>query len=633
MPLNSSVSANLYNPDGLPIDLGGPVDHPFEPMPASVLDGSIVDRFDYIVSRKPTRLAISDANCNLTYAELATLVNRIAAATVAAACERPGPIAILLPGNVNFAATVLGVLAANRGYVPLDPGVSIERNLQLAMHSAAAAVISVSELAGEISSMFPQQLPVVNVDALDREVAARHPRPGPDDLACIIYTSGSTGSPKGVYMSHRILLHSILQSTNSAHLGETDRIMFARSPGFIGATRDILAACLNGASLHVMPPSALQPAGLVNEIRARGITIFRGSPTLLRRIAEVLEGDQRLESVRLVHLTSERAEWSDVDICRRIFAPQAPVMVIMGSTEAPATSWFIDEAVRATAARLPCGRVIPDRTLSLVDDYGRPVADGQVGEFVLSSRFLALGYWRDPETTARVFAVSADDPEVRIYRTGDLGRRRADGLFEHIGRKDDLIKLHGYRIEPAEIENTLRNCYGVGDATIVIRRDDAGAVRSLAGYVEARSDAVKVSAHDLIANLRKYLPPYMIPAEINVVDALPRLANLKIDRVRLAELDAKCRALAGYTSHDSLAEEVAEIFASVIGVDRATFDDNVLSLGGDSLQAIKVAIELESRFGVAIPVDVFESTRTILELARWIAIQRRRRRHRDRRSR
>jgi acyl carrier protein len=207
------------------------------------------------------------------------------------------------------------------------------------------------------------------------------------------------------------------------------------------------------------------------------------------------------------------------------------------------------------------------------------------------------------------------------FKTGDLGRRRPDGLIEFNGRKDHQIKLHGYRIEIGEVEGALRGCAGVEDAVVVVRRNGAGLPRSLAGYVELRSGVDGLSRRDLVSMLKRSLPLYMIPATLNLVDQLPRLPTLKIDRVRVAQMDAASVVQTANPIDDPLVAELVKIFDSVLGNPGATAEDNVSSLGGDSLQAVKVALELEKRFGVAMPADVFESIQTIQELARWLAGQ------------
>jgi len=192
---------------------------------------------------------------------------------------------------------------------------------------------------------------------------------------------------------------------------------------------------------------------------------------------------------------------------------------------------------------------------------------------------------------------------------------------DRAGRLDQQIKLRGHRIELGEIEFALAGYDGVEDAAVVVRRDEAGLPRSLAAYVEPSRGNGDLRPRDLKSILWKRLPQYMIPATINLIDALPRLPNLKIDRTRLAQIDAARLAQMSVPIDDPLIAELVGIFELVLGDVKPTPDDNISSLGGDSLQAVKVVLELESRFGIAIPVGVFESTQTIRELAEWIAVQ------------
>jgi len=608
--------------ESVPIDHGGPVDRPFEPFPYSARERSIIDRFEAVARRFSTRVAVSDCARSLTYADLATLTDRIADATAAAAADRPGPVAILLPRDVHFPAAMLGVLATGRCFVALDASSPAERNRLIAEQSGAAAVVSAGDLASLVRTVFPQGLPVVDIETIgDAESRKPISRPTSDDIACIVYTSGSTGRPKGAYHNHRNLLQDVMQQTNALHLDAEDRLSLLDSPAGIGEIRQMLRTLLNGASLHILPPLELQPAGLVREIRARGITICRLVPALLRRIVEGLGPDQRLESVRVVSLVAQRIDWSDFDVIRRHFSPKAFLILSFGATETGGNlcHWFVDERLRATSPRLPVGRILPDVRVTIADEDGRTVADGDIGEFIVASRYVALGYWREPDLTARAFTVDPADPKTRIFKTGDMGRKRPDGLLEFIGRRDQQIKLRGHRIEIGEIEAALGGCPGVEDAAVVVRRDDAGLSRSLAAYVEPSPGVQGLLPRDLLSMLMQRLPRYMVPATLRVVDELPRLPNLKVDRVELARIDAARATQMVNPTDDPVIAEVAGIFETVLGTTGATPDDNVASLGGDSLQAVKVAIELETRFRIAIPADIFESTQTIGELARWIA--------------
>jgi amino acid adenylation domain-containing protein len=605
------------------LDYGGPVDLPFEAFPESALQASIVDRFEAIAKRFPDRLAIRSQSRSLTYRELSGLVAKIRAATASAAGSRSAPIGIFLGQDARYPAVMLGVLAAGGVYAALDADHPVERNRIIAEQAGIRAIVSAGAAAGQAATLMSSPVPIIDLDTLVALLTPRSAvRPAATDLGYIYFTSGSEGIPKGVPHRHRNMLHMILQYTNALHLSPEDRLTLVYPPSSAAAARDIYAALLNGASLHFLSPAELQPEGLVREIRSRGITIYHSTPSLLRRLAEILGANERLDSVRIASLGGDRVEWRDIDMCRSVFSRDVHMYMALTSTETHLRChWFIDNVLRHTTLRPPVGRPLPDQALSIVDDAGKPVADGEFGEISIQSRYISGGYWNAPDLTTAAFVRDRSDKSLVTFRTGDLGRRRPDGLIEFAGRKDHQIKLHGYRIDVGEIEEALKGCAGVQDAVVVVRRNAAGLPRSLAGYVEPSTGARGLLRRDLMSLLKKRLPRYMIPATLNIVDQLPRLPTLKIDRIRIAQMDATRVVQMVNPIDNPLIAKLVKIFDSVLGNVGATAEDSVSSLGGDSLQAVKVALELEKYFGVAIPADVFESIQTIQELARWLAVQ------------
>jgi amino acid adenylation domain-containing protein len=583
---------------------------------------TVVDLFDAIVERYPDRPAIQDESGSKSYSELAALVRAIASVTTAAASGRPGPIAILLRHELRFPAALLGVLAAGRGYIPLDADHPIDRNSRIAAHAGAAAILSAGDAAATAAALFGTSLPVVDLDFLDRlEQAQPETRPLPQDLAWITYTSGSTGAPKGVYQDRSGLLRDLMESTETTGLTHEDRVAMFSSPSLLHGTRISLSAFTNGASVHVLRPRELTGPGIAREIRSREITVFRSVPALFARVAESLGEGEKLDTLRLVYLGGDRVGWNDFDLFRRTCSPLARFGTHLGSTECSTVylHWLVSDELRDPGRPLPVGRPLPGRQVRLLDRDGRDVDDGEVGEFVVTSRFLARGYWRDAELTASSFAIDPSDPMIRTFRSGDLGRRRPDGLFEFVGRKDAQIKLSGFRVEPGEIEGALRACSGVRDAAIVVRRNSAGIARSAVGYVELSKGVEGLQPRHIVAMVAQVLPRHMVPASVFIEAELPRLVNLKLDRGRLAALDLQ-RAQANATDHagDLWTLEVIRVFETALGISGASTDDNLSSLGADSLQAVTVLAALERRFELSIPDDIFEGAESIDELAAWI---------------
>jgi acyl carrier protein len=241
---------------------------------------------------------------------------------------------------------------------------------------------------------------------------------------------------------------------------------------------------------------------------------------------------------------------------------------------------------------------------------------------VVSSRYIALGYWREPDLTARAFASDPLDPLTRLYHTGDLVRRLPDGLVEFVGREDQQIKLHGHRIELNEIEAALKACTGVSAAAVLLRCNAMGSPLALVGYVQLRTGERGLLPRHLLAMLGQRVSAYMMPAEIVLMEELPWLPNFKIDRKRLAQIDATQSARRSSVEKSPLVVELIQIFERLTKASGATSSDNLLSMGGDSLQAVELALEIERRFQITLPEATHNSTRSIAEWASDIAAQR-----------
>jgi acyl-coenzyme A synthetase/AMP-(fatty) acid ligase/acyl carrier protein len=371
----------------------------------------------------------------------------------------------------------------------------------------------------------------------------------------------------------------------------------------------------------MLPPLELNAAGLVRELRCREITFLHAFPTLFRRIVQAVGPGEPLDDLSIVYLTGERASWSDFDEFRRVCPADSFLCIGLASSECQShIYWFVDERMRASHPQLPVGTAVPDRNVTMVGEDGRPVADGEIGEVVVSSRYIASGYWNATDLTRQAFNIDPADSESRMFRTGDLGRWRG-GLFEYVGRKDEQVKLRGYRVHPAEIENVLMSFPEVAEAAIVVRRNSDGTARSLSAYITLGPEVQGLLPRHLAAMLQQRLRSHLVPWPIFVVDDLPRLPGLKIDRAHLAEMDAERSAAGSGQVENEVVAEVIRVFEQIIGVSGATADDNIASLGGDSLQAVDIAAELERRFGVTISDETMASAQTIAALASWIADQ------------
>ncbi len=590
---------------------------PIEAFPETAIDGSIPDRFAFGASRYADRTAVSDDARSLTYGELTRLASAIAAAIAVAAADRSGQVAIALRNESRYAAAMLATLSAGRAFVPLDATHPVERIQSLARHAEAVVMISAGETAENLSAILSPEIPVIDLDTLPVGQAGQPiVSVRPDDLVSISYTSGSSGQPKGVQRHQRALLHYVYQTSKAMRFDSADRLVLFNSPSTTEGLITTFCSLLNGASLYCLSPADLAPAALTAKLREIGVTVIWVVPRLFRFLVESLPRGERFTTLRLVSLAGDRVDWSDITCVRRGCAEGVRIRIGFGSTEAGVhAQWFVGERSRGTNSRLPVGRAPPDQQLTIVDGGGHPVPDGEIGEAVVTSRSVALGYWRNPADTARAFKAHPDDPTLRSYRTGDLVLRRPDGLIEYVGRKDHEIKVAGHRISPAEIEGALIACAGVRDAAIVVRLHDNGAPRSLVAYCEL-DPGTNTSPRDIMQALRASLPNYMMPALTTILSQLPRLANFKIDREALLRRDSSAREEQPSIPPRTPTEAaLAELWAEALQANQINRDDDFFELGGDSLAATTIKIGVQDTLGRDIDFGNLTDNPTLAELA------------------
>ena len=580
---------------------------------------TVVDGFLDAARRYGDTIAVRDEVASLTYGEMADAVLRLAG-EIAGRLERPGPVAIFTPHDVTSAIALMGVLASGRCVIPLDADHPDLRNRLIAGHAGAVGVVSTSASALRARSLFDADAAVIEVDQLGGGDPAPPPRPGPDDLAYVLYTSGSTGEPKGAFQTHGPWLADLAHSVAGFGLAPGDHAAAFYPPATAAGLRAMLGVLLAGASLHLLAPRMLGSQALARKIRSRGITVFRSSATLFRHVAEAA-GAEGLPSLRLVALGGDRVDWADYDIFRRICGPQARFASHLGATECSIyAEWFVEDNARGEGGALPVGRANPGYRVMLLGEDGAEVEPGQVGEYVIESDRVALGYWRNPERTAVAFGTGSAEG-LRTYRTGDLGRLRPDGLFEVAGRRDQQIKLRGFRVELGEIESALRACSGIKDGAILARRAPSGAVSSLAAYVQLKPGVKKLLPRHITSMLAQRLPAHMLPSDIYILSALPWLPNFKVDRQKLEVLDSVRGRRGKAAPADPAAEVVIGAFQKVLRRTGIGPEDDLLSLGGDSLQAIDIALEIELAVGAPVSPEALDIACPIGELPGRLGIK------------
>ena len=564
------------------------------------IDHALRHRFEAVATALPSHTAILDAHGALSYAELLDLAGRFAHA-ISERLPLGEPVALCLKTDRHVVAAMLGALFAGRPYVPLDPAYPADHLKRVMTHSGAKLVItSASDPIAPHADIQSQEIAALtSAEILDTPASKARATfdgaPAPESPAYIIYTSGSTGAPKGVWQDQRGLLHDILQYSQVVRPTSTDRHSLLYSPCVNGALRDIYGTLLNGATLCM---SNLRGEGLrkvLHDLAARRVTLLHAMPPVLRSLVRVADGPI-CPDARLFYTAGDRFLTQDLLAARANLPKTCDIYTGIGSTECATIyrHWIVPQDFMPDTELVPVGYALADREMRLVDDHGRDVPVGSVGQIRVESRYIARGYWNDVELTRRSFLADPLRPEWRIFQPGDLGRERPDGLLDFLGRADRQIKIRGYRIEPAETEAALRRIEGVAEAAILPAEHEDRT--SLVAFVEPADGAI-LTEETIKQALHRSLPSQSQPERVIVLAHLPRLGNFKLDvkalRAQLDETAPAAVPLAG------LPEAYLALWTKVL---RRTVDPDATleAIGADSLELLELDLLLERDFRLSL---------------------------------
>jgi amino acid adenylation domain-containing protein/non-ribosomal peptide synthase protein (TIGR01720 family) len=565
----------------------------------------------------------------VSYGELNRRANRLARHLRSLGVGLESRVALCLERSADMLVAILAVLKAGGAYVPLQPGHPEERLAFVLADSAAEVLVSTGELAAALPPHVARPV-LLDAEAAaiaawpDQDLAEEVPAEG---LAYVIYTSGSTGLAKGVLVPHVHVARLLAATEADFGFGPEDVWTLFHSYAFDFSVWEIWGALAYGGRLVVVPYLVSRSPEDFRALLVRErVTVLNQTPSAFRQLVALEERSASpLADLRLVVFGGEGldpiwlAPWAERYGTAR---PRLVNMYGITETTVHVTLRPLEREDLARTGTSPIGRPIADLEVHLLDRRMSPVAVGVVGEMYVGGPGLARGYLRRPELTAQRFVPHpfAAEPGARLYRSGDLARRRGDGGLDFIGRADHQVKVRGFRIELGEIEAALASHPRVQEAVVLLRDDrdgrDGRDEKRLVTYL-VMSEGPDLPPLEIRAFLARKLPEPMLPAAFVRLQALPLTPNGKLDRRALPAPQLEGRPAVAPGS--GLEGAIAEVWAEVLGVPAVGLDDNFFDLGGHSLLLVRVQERLREVLGREVAIVDFFRFPTIREIARFLA--------------
>ncbi|GAC1437037.1 MAG: hypothetical protein NVSMB58_28730 [Terriglobales bacterium] len=568
------------------------------------------------VYRTPDATAVVFESQRLSYREVNARANQLAHRLRQLGVGPEVLVGVCLERSVEMVVGLLAIMKAGGAYVPIDPDLPRER-LTMMLEDARPPVLLTQERL--LDTLPTQNLHTICLDrdwpTLNESVTNPEVLTGGRNLAYAIYTSGSTGKPKGVLNVHQGIVNRLLWMQDAYRLDGLDFVLQKTPYTFDVSVWEFFWPLMTGACLVIARPSGHKdPSYLVNLIVEQGITTMHFVPSMLSIFLET-PGVERCTSLRQVFCSGEALPF---ELQERFFQRLGSKLHnLYGPTEASVDVTYFPCLPNSGRSAVPIGKPIWNTQIYILDRYLQPVPIGVAGELHIGGTGLALGYLNRPELTQQKFIPDpfSEEPNARLYKSGDLAKFEADGNVAYLGRTDDQVKIRGFRIELGEIQTTLESHPDIRESVVVAREDKPGDRRLVAYLVANRKKAtseqpeIQSFAETLIPEVRRWLagklPQYMIPSFFVLMDSLPLSANGKVNRKALPipeQARPRCDSLT------PTEEIVAAIWADVLGIEGVGPQDNFFELGGHSLTATQAISRVREAFHVELALrTIFEA--------------------------
>jgi fengycin family lipopeptide synthetase D len=546
----------------------------------------------------PDATAIVDDEGQYTYAELLSVAKKVKTHLIAAGLKPGERVAVHLERGFYLIAVLYGVLMSGGVLVPLEKDNPSPRKNQIIATSRARLVLTDDEAVfHEAETLKLEELLRTGLTEIPYQLDLTS-----QDLAYIIFTSGSTGIPKGVAISHESAFNLVGPLNEILKLNKTSRLLMFASISFDAAVGDWITSVAHGCCLYISNRKALlHPNDFINYINENKIDTVTLPPSYLSILDE-----SKLKNLKTVVSAGEPCPlnviktWSQD---RNFFNGYGPTETTVFATFSKCVS---DQST------VSIGTPAFNKKIYIVDPYLRPVPPGVIGEICISGMGIAEGYWDMPELTKEKFIINPFNPQLRMYKTGDLGRWLENGEIDYLGRRDNQLKIRGYRVELEEIKMAIESHPKVSQSYISCI-EEGNEKELVAHYI-----STEYLTDSLASFLSEKLPGYMLPKYFIKMDKFELTVNGKIDTMKLP---APTRAIENlfldHIDHDVI-YQLEKIFSEQLNMSCAT-TDNYFNYGLHSLLLIKIINEIDKKFNYRVPVKIFYECNTIYDLAKFLS--------------
>nr|WP_255807511.1 amino acid adenylation domain-containing protein [Cohnella mopanensis] len=571
--------------------------------------------FALVATDQPDAIAVICGSESLSYGELNARSDELALRLLEWGVRNGDRVAVMLERSPAWIVSLLAVLKSGAVYIPIDPDYPAKRIAYMLKDSQASALIlrKDNEASHEFSGRRIHYDESLFLSGDMENVIRKIPQSRPDDLAYLLYTSGSTGVPKGVMVEHRGILNLRHYFISAFRVGEADRVLQFASASFDASIWEIAMALLTGAQLHIATAEIIGKPSRFEEWAANsGITVATLPPTYADKLSPENWNKLRL----LITAGSE----SSRDLLTLWIEHVDEYLNAYGPTETTvcASAWSGKPDDTGSTASVPVGKPLPNTQIRVVNGCYQTLPSGIPGELLVSGIGLARGYWNKEEMTEQKF-VSLLREGTRAYRTGDLAKWGEDGNLIFLGRIDRQVKIRGYRIETEEVRHVLLGLEGVKDAVVTVKPDPQEEPALVAYYTsDCIDEDESAQLRDRLANS---LPGYMIPAFLIKLSVIPLTSNGKPDFAALPEPKAwlaNQTLLDEHAFRDETEKELADIWRTVLGLERVGREDDFFMLGGHSMKAAKLAAEIYGAFGANMPIEMIFRHSKLTAMTEWI---------------